>query len=155
MKNLFFLLVTLTFFTNAFCQQRVTCNVCNGYKALRCNSCNGSGIVVTQVWNPYMMRYQPIQQYCGYCGGRGGFTCSRCSGYGYLVVNNNNSPSFRGSNLVPVSIRTRKCDGYGGSLCSCTNYKGYKVAGTNTYKGKCTNYVNGHRCGHEPGDHGL
>ncbi len=134
-------------------QTTVTCNTCNGYKALRCNVCNGGGVVYSQVWNPYYGCYQTVQQYCGYCYGRGAVMCNRCKGYGYLVVSN--QPSFRGNNLISVEVKTRKCSGYGGSLCSCTLYKGYKKSGTNIYTGKCTNVVMGHTCGHGPAAHGL
>ena len=145
-------LVMLLSLTSVYSQSTVTCGTCNGYKALRCSGGNGGGIVYSQVWNPYYGCYQTVQQYCGYCGGRGAVVCNRCAGYGYLVVNN--QPSFKG-NLIAVSVKTRKCSGFGGSLCSCTNYKGFRKAGTNTYTGNCSNMVNGHTCGHGPSAHGL
>lgn len=65
-----------------------------------------------------------------------------------------NSPSF-GNNWTSVSVNVSGCRGLGGSLCSCKVYKGYKRAGLNQYKGKCTNYAGGHQCGHGPAAHGL
>lgn len=139
--------------TTGYCQSTVTCDVCKGYKSLRCSGCNGGGVVYSQIWNPYYGCYQTIQQYCGYCYGRGAVVCGRCGGYGVLVVNNH--PSFRGGNLIAVTVSTRKCSGFGGSLCSCTKYKGFKISGTNTYQGKCFNIIMGHTCGHSPAAHGL
>ena len=98
MKKIFMVLVILLSLTSVYSQSTVTCGTCNGYKALRCNGCNGGGIVYSQVWNPYYGCYQTIQQYCGYCGGRGAAVCNRCGGYGYLVVNN--QPSFKGNRKV-------------------------------------------------------
>lgn len=48
-----------------------------------------------------------------------------------------------------------KCKGRAGSLCSCTTFKGYKVAGSDRYYGSCQNRVNGHICGHSASAHGL
>lgn len=143
----------MSFFTG-YSQTTITCDACNGYKALRCHTCNGVGIVSAQIWNPYYGCYQTVQQYCAFCGGRGAIMCYRCAGYGYLVVNNN-QPSFGGGSLIAVTVNTRKCSGFGGSLCSCTTYKGYRKAGTSTYTGNCTNIVMGHTCGHSPAAHGL
>lgn len=47
------------------------------------------------------------------------------------------------------------CKGHGGSLCSCTTFKGYKKAGSNRYYGRCQNRANGHVCGHSASEHGL
>lgn len=55
---------------------------------------------------------------------------------------------------VYVEVRA-KCKGHGGSLCSCSTFKGYKVAGSNRYYGSCQNRVNGHVCGHSASAHGL
>lgn len=55
---------------------------------------------------------------------------------------------------VYVEVRA-KCKGHGGSLCSCSVFKGYKVAGSNRYYGSCQNRVNGHICGHSASAHGL
>ncbi len=71
---------------------------------------------------------------------------------------NHNHPSFQhdnGDNKVEVKVTGVDCKGHGGSLCSCTTYIGYKIAGTNNYTGACQNYVNGHKCGHSPSAHGL
>ena len=70
------------------------------------------------------------------------------------AVRNRSNPSF-GSNWISVSVNVSGCRGFGGSLCSCKVYKGYKRAGLNQYKGKCTNYAGGHQCGHGPAAHGL
>lgn len=154
MKKIIMLILLFLSITTAFSQRTVTCGTCKGYKALRCNGCNGTGVVYSKIWNPYYGCYQTIQQYCGYCAGRGSFVCNRCGGYGYLVVNSG-QPSFGGNNLVAVTVSTRKCSGHGGSLCSCTTYKGYRIKGTNIYKGNCSNYSGGHQCGHGPAAHGL
>lgn len=63
------------------------------------------------------------------------------------------NPSF-GNNWISVSVPVSKCSGEG-SRCSCRVYKGYKRAGLSQYKGDCTNYVLGHKCGHGPAAHGL
>lgn len=55
---------------------------------------------------------------------------------------------------VRVEVRA-KCNGHGGSLCSCTTFKGYKVAGSNRFYGSCSNRVKGHTCGHSAAAHGL
>lgn len=104
MKNFLMVFVMLLSLTPAYSQSTVTCGTCNGYKTLICSSCNGSGVVYSQVWNPYYGCYQTVQQYCGYCGGRGAITCNKCGGYGYLVVNN--QVTFRGnSNILYDSNR--------------------------------------------------
>lgn len=56
-------------------------------------------------------------------------------------------------NLIPVSVHVRKCNGSGGSLCSCKTYKGYKKEGDDSFVGKCSNYAGGHKCGHDPSAH--
>jgi hypothetical protein len=66
----------------------------------------------------------------------------------------NGEPAFCGSSDIAVSV-SAECQGFGGSLCSCKCYKGYKVAGTDRYHGNCTNYAGGHICGHGPAEHGL
>lgn len=147
-------LLILLSLASVYSQSTVTCETCNGYKALRCSGCNGGGIVYSQVWNPYYGCYQTVQQYCGYCLGHGAVVCGRCNGYGVLVVNDNYQPSFKG-NLIAVSVTIPECSGFAGSLCSCTNYKGYRIAGTKTYTGNCSNMVKGHKCGHSPSAHGL
>lgn len=53
-----------------------------------------------------------------------------------------------------VEVRA-KCKGFGGSLCSCSVFKGYKKAGSNRFYGNCQNRVNGHVCGHSASAHGL
>lgn len=53
-----------------------------------------------------------------------------------------------------VEVRAN-CKGHGGSLCSCSVFKGYKVAGSDRYYGSCQNRVNGHICGHSAAAHGL
>lgn len=70
------------------------------------------------------------------------------------ALRNRSNPTF-GSNWISVSVNVSGCRGFGGSICSCKVYKGYKRAGLNQYKGKCTNYAGGHRCGHGPAAHGL
>jgi len=60
-----------------------------------------------------------------------------------------------GSNWISVSKNVPKCNGYAGSICSCKVYKGYKRAGLEQYKGECSNYAGGHRCGHGPAAHCL
>ena len=70
------------------------------------------------------------------------------------IVRNRSNPSF-GSGRVAVSVRVSGCRGFGGSVCSCKVYKGYRRAGTNIYEGSCTNYAGGHQCGHGPSAHGL
>lgn len=70
------------------------------------------------------------------------------------ALRNRSNPSF-GSNWISVSVNVSGCRGFGGSLCSCKVYKGYKRAGLNQYKGNCTNYAGGHQCGHGPAAHGL
>lgn len=56
-------------------------------------------------------------------------------------------------NLIPVSVPVSKCNGYGGSLCSCKTYKGYKREGDDVFVGNCSNYAGGHKCGHSPSAH--
>lgn len=63
------------------------------------------------------------------------------------------NPSFGGNNKVAVSVSVNQCNGLG--VCSCKTYKGYKIAGTNNYVGKCQNFIYGHTCGHSPREHGL
>lgn len=119
---------------------------------------------------------QVVTRYCTTCGGSGQVmtaygvaNCPSCVAYGRpssyketVLVSSPNGhggsshPSFQaGRSDVKVEVRNVDCDGYGGSLCSCTTYKGYKTAGTNNYHGACQNYVAGHKCGHSPSDHGL
>lgn len=64
-------------------------------------------------------------------------------------------PSLQYKDLIAVTVDVSKCKGYGGSLCSCKVYKGYKYKSLDRYYGKCTNYVHGHQCGHGPKAHGL
>ena len=76
--------------------------------------------------------------------------CQICWGKGYITVPvQQNNPAFQG-NKVAVEVTGVDCKGHGGSLCSCTTYKGYRIAGTNNYTGACQNYVHGHKCGHGP-----
>ena len=104
--------------------------------------------------------YQIVQ--CYGCGGTGGYMsywgpvyCQICWGKGYITVPvQQNNPAFQG-NKVAVEVTGVDCKGHAGSLCSCTTYKGYRIAGTNNYTGACQNYVNGHKCGHGPSAHGL
>lgn len=63
--------------------------------------------------------------------------------------------NFEANEWIPVEVYVNRCDGYGGSLCSCKKYKGFKQAGLDRYSGECSNYAGGHRCGHGPLDHGL
>lgn len=104
------------------------------YQNVRCHGCNGTG--------GYMSYWGPV--YCQVCWGKGFVT---------IPVQQYN-PSFQG-NRIPVKVNINKCKGYGGSLCSCKTYIGYKIAGTDNYEGACQNYANGHKCGHSPSAHGL
>lgn len=71
------------------------------------------------------------------------------------ALRNRGNISFRGGDWTAVSVNVSKCKGFGGSLCSCKTYKGYKRTGLNQYRGNCTNYAGGHQCGHGPSAHGL
>ena len=108
-------------------------------RTVDCPYCNG-GIVL----NPY----DGNCYYCQNCGGQGTVTVSTGSTGG-------SNPSFGSSNKVAVEVTGVSCRGFAGSICSCTTYKGYKNAGTDTYVGNCTNYSAGHQCGHSPKAHGL
>lgn len=65
-----------------------------------------------------------------------------------------NQISFRASEWIPVEIDVNSSH-YRSTGCSCKTYKGKKRAGLDEYKGDCTNYINGHKCGHGPKAHGL
>lgn len=149
MRKSLFLLLILLFTVPAISQNR--CNSCNGQGKFICKVCSGYGMVYSNIWNPYIGCYQQIATACNNCGGYGAFTCNTCGGRGYI---NSVGPSFKGK-WINVSVNTPKCAGYAGSLCSCRRFIGQRLAGTDYYKGSCSNYINGHRCGHGPGAHGL
>lgn len=79
-------------------------------------------------------------------------------GIGLIELNNVNVKETEASTSegrdVYVEVRAN-CKGHGGSLCSCSTFKGYKVAGSNRFYGRCQNRVNGHVCGHSASAHGL
>lgn len=147
-KSLFLFIVLLaSIVSNA----QTRCTSCNGYGRLICSSCNGSGVIYQQVYNPYSYSYQNVPYRCQSCNGSGQLICASCRGNGHI--------SFRGTTykidqLKSVTVRLEeKCDGHGGSLCSCKKYVGFQVKGhTNGwYYGKCLN----RGCGHRPSAHGL
>ena len=154
MKNLLKLtmLVVFAFVLGANSYGQTKCGVCAGYGKLVCGACQGYGKVAQTVFNPYTGLYQNVPATCSNCNGYGALICSNCGGNGYIISNNNTT--FRGD-WIKVKKSVSKCKGHGGSLCSCKLYVGYKRAGSEYYQGSCENYVNGHRCGHGPGAHGL
>lgn len=105
-------------------------------RTVDCPYCN-AGLVL----NPYDGNYY----YCQNCGGKGIVT----------VSTGGSNPSFRGDNKIPVTIKVISCEGEAGSKCGCETYKGFRIAGTSEYVGKCSNYSGRHRCGHLPKAHGL
>ena len=127
------------------------CGTCNGNGKLICVACSGYGVINT--WNPYYNCYQPVP--CGSCSGYGALICGTCRGNGYVSDHSNTSFRGIGDNLISDEVNVQKCNGHGGSICSCKKYVGYKIPGTKTYIGPCRNYVNGHTCGHSPKAHGL
>jgi hypothetical protein len=89
----------------------------------------------------------------------GGFTddCHEGDSIAWVDDNEETSSSELTSdrNWKAVKVKVAKCNGYGGSHCSCKLYRGYKRDGLDQYRGKCTNMVNEHQCGHGPKAHGL
>lgn len=73
---------------------------------------------------------------------------------GLTNVNAKETENTTNGKDVYVEVRA-KCKGHGGSLCSCTVFKGYRVAGSNRYYGRCQNRIKGHICGHSAAAHGL
>ena len=82
-------------------------------------------------------------------------TCTSCEELNTFTAEMEKPSVGIDGDWIAVSVNVSKCRGFAGSLCSCTTYKGYKRAGLDQYKGKCTNYAGGHQCGHGPAAHGL
>lgn len=140
MKKYFCLFIILCIASITYSQTQ--CRTCNGHGKLYCNACGGNGYV----W------YYGVAYPCTNCNGHPIIICNNCGGYGYVQPS---GPSFVSNQLIPVEVTVNKCKGHGGSLCSCKKYKGYKHAGREYYEGACSNYINGHKCGHSPEAHGL
>lgn len=144
-----FLFLITSLIVNVFSQSK--CTFCNGYGRFVCSTCHGRGSVTLNMLNPYTGYYQPTTYTCSSCRGYGVIVCNTCKGNGRIQ---RKQPSFGGnSKYIKVSKSVSKCKGT--NVCSCKLYRGFRIAGTNTYVGACQNYCGGGPCTHSPSDHGL